>query len=520
MNFARSVLLAIVGLLASSQAQGFTFIGPFKPWMVEAIGYQVNSQDGGPLPPDEGFRWNTPTIYYAFDRSFIEYFGTNGVAAVESALKVYSDLPAFGSMSTDLSEYPLNTRGLNFSARQTGLIDLKSQTMGLMMQQLGVGAAEHFVWSIKSRVVRNQVTNYTVVKYNYDPVTLRPSSYVNGALYTYEIYDPLTLPDNTTAALAGEIKVSDLRTRGYSSVANSTADGGDTVVSVEQDPVTGTMVSASGELLSGQYFFGLTRDDVGGLRRLYSSQNLAVENLYPGAIVSGGASVVGGNPWEVTTLTNTIIGTNVLGTNTSIALRPGLGKLKFSRVNYDSIVGQAFNPFVVNYNETIILNFRQVSRRVSRLVTQPDILFSARDIGTSPTGLPFAFSVTQPSSWTANAALNTHSGVGGGGGDGTGPIGPGVISGTVEVAFTSLYPAFVNINPGDIAETAPVAAWGSYDGSPTPPVVYPFYGGTSFQTLQQIAASGGLDTGSGLSPWASSVIVVVGTNTTTAGTTP
>ena len=112
----------------------------------------------------------------------------NGVAAVESALKVYTDLPAFSSMSADLADLPLNTRGVNYGARQAGILDLKSQTLHTMMEQLGVGPAEHFVWSIKSRTVRNQITNYTVVKYNYDPVSLRPSSYVNGAFYTYEIF--------------------------------------------------------------------------------------------------------------------------------------------------------------------------------------------------------------------------------------------------------------------------------------------------------------------------------------------
>lgn len=518
MNFARLLLVSLLGVGGALQVGAFTFTGPFKTWMTQPIGYQIGDQFGGPLAPDEGFRWNVPTIYYAFDRSFIEYFGTNGIAAVESAIKVYSDLPAFSTMRADLSEYALNTRQVNFAARAAGLTDLKSQAMNMLIQQLGIGPAEQHIWNIRARFVDNQITNYTVVKLNFDPVSFRPSSYVNGAFYTYEIFDPITVLGITTC-LASEIKVSDLRTRGYSSVANSVitrgAEGRNLFV---QDPVTGQILSTLSTLSDGQFFFGLTRDDVGALRRLYSPQSLAVESLTPDAIVTGGASVVGGSPWDVLTLTNTIIGTNVLTTNSSLAIRPGMGRLKFGRVAYDSIIGQIFNPFVSSYNETIVLSSRQVTRRVTRLVSQPDILFTAKDLGTDQ-GVPIVVASTTPQAWINNGALNTHGTIGGGGDTPT-PVGPGVVSAPNEISFTSLYPVYFNFNPGDITESAPFGAWGSFDASPTPPVVYPLYGGVNFQTLQQIAASGGLDNGVGDDPWFSTIIVVVGTNTTTAGTSP
>lgn len=37
---------------------------------------------------DQGYRWNVPLVTYGFTPEFVEFFGTNGVAAVESAAAI------------------------------------------------------------------------------------------------------------------------------------------------------------------------------------------------------------------------------------------------------------------------------------------------------------------------------------------------------------------------------------------------------------------------------------------------
>jgi len=63
----------------------------------------------------EEFRWNVPVLYYTFDASFLEYFGSNGVAAVDSAMRILNSLPKASDMSSDLSEFPLDEAHFNFS---------------------------------------------------------------------------------------------------------------------------------------------------------------------------------------------------------------------------------------------------------------------------------------------------------------------------------------------------------------------------------------------------------------------
>ena len=41
--------------------------------------------DIAPKNIGEEYRRNTPVMYYTFDANFLDYFGSNGVAAVDSA---------------------------------------------------------------------------------------------------------------------------------------------------------------------------------------------------------------------------------------------------------------------------------------------------------------------------------------------------------------------------------------------------------------------------------------------------
>ena len=85
---------------------GFTPLGPFKNWQAPILGYNRPGDIGGPMSPLETYRWNVPVIYYAFDHRFVAYFGRHGVAAVDSAMKTFNDLPRFSQITNDGFYFP------------------------------------------------------------------------------------------------------------------------------------------------------------------------------------------------------------------------------------------------------------------------------------------------------------------------------------------------------------------------------------------------------------------------------
>src|SRR5258707_12088328 len=93
----RSLALALavaLGLtLAATQVKAFSLLGPYASWMNPTIGYHLPGDIGGAMNIGEGYRWNVPVVTYAFDQSFLDYFGSNGVAEVEATIQVLNDLP-------------------------------------------------------------------------------------------------------------------------------------------------------------------------------------------------------------------------------------------------------------------------------------------------------------------------------------------------------------------------------------------------------------------------------------------
>ena len=127
-------------------------------------------------------------------------------------MAVLNSLPDVSTLSRNLNEYPLDdpltgatttfrdSRRVNYTAQALNLLDLKSHTMGLMMEQLGLISPERFTWTLRSRVTSGPLpdTNYSTIMRNFDPVTLQPTPYVNGNRYTYEIFE-LANPDRSFA---------------------------------------------------------------------------------------------------------------------------------------------------------------------------------------------------------------------------------------------------------------------------------------------------------------------------------
>ena len=141
MHLIRRFLLVLLVMGVARSTQAFSLLGQFKTWQVTPIGYQLPGDIGGPQPFNEGYRWNVPTIYYAYDASFISYFGKPGMAAVDAAIQVFNELPSFTSITNDgFSLYirgepiPTDVKGpQNFSFAEAGLIDLKSFAMLALM---------------------------------------------------------------------------------------------------------------------------------------------------------------------------------------------------------------------------------------------------------------------------------------------------------------------------------------------------------------------------------------------------
>jgi hypothetical protein len=267
----------LVLVLAGRPASAFSLLGPRaedpggEAWQTVANGYSLAGDIGAVKNITEEYRWNKPVITYAFDLSFVNYFGTNGIAAVEAAMAVYNSLPDLSTLSQELSEYPLqdpvtqavttfrDSRRVNYTAQALNLLDMKSFTMSYLAEQLGLADPERNVWTLRARALVGAlpVTNYFTIMRNFDPVTYQPSRYVNGNRYTYNILEI----DNPFRVIPFETPVDPESTLyGFSSVANQ---------------ITG--------FIPGVFYTYLTRDDIGGLRYIYDRDNLNYERFSLGS---------------------------------------------------------------------------------------------------------------------------------------------------------------------------------------------------------------------------------------------
>ena len=255
-TIALCVLLGFLG-----QARAFSPLGPYETWMAADLGYAGdNGQIGGPMSLLSTFRWNVPVITYAYDESFIDYFGTNGIKAIDQAIAMITNLPPASQITNDANRLyirgvpvPFRTQQINYGAQLGGLVDLKSYVMPFFLEEIGLTTSEQFVWTLRAAPTVGGVHFYSVIKRNFDPITLtadhrpRPSSYVNGALYTYVIEDDRPLPGWATAL---EVPVNSPQLP-YSSVTSAYWS--------DEDEIGG---GALGQILPGlnfgEYFTGLT----------------------------------------------------------------------------------------------------------------------------------------------------------------------------------------------------------------------------------------------------------------------
>lgn len=416
-------LVTVIGIAVFGTWKGnaFALLGPVEPWMQPTNGLAMPGDIGGPMCISNQYRWNVPVVTYGFDKSFVSFFGTNGVAAVESAVQILNNLPPASQIA--FTNYPFNSVSENLTAESQNLIDLKSWALPLLLEHMGLADPVRYIFVLKqwNPVFTEYSTPYDwpdwvypdyISERNFDPQTLAPSQNVNITQYTAEIsiygdrniISPISVDPNADT---------------YTAVADYN-DGG------------------SGSAFSGAFYTGLTYDDVGGLRYLLSTNTIAYESLLPG--VTG-------------------VGTNA-NSFVNGAWRPGVDKITFIPQPMDCSSG-TFQPMTNYYTDTYITNGVWMQQQLARVITKPDFLFCASDLKYNVAAFPIA-DRTGTTNWVNNAAHNGNPG-----GDG-----PGVIQPPVKIEFEKIG-AWYEGSGSSVQPYFFQQYWSSFDGSTNPPVVYP-----------------------------------------------
>lgn len=266
-------LFGFLGLLMLNigSAFGFALLGPNnEAYQIPNNGFNPLFFDtllSGPKNLGEEYRRNTPVMYYSFDANFLDFFGSNGVYAVDQCMTILNGLTNVSSYSKELNEFPLESQRFNFRAQELFIYDIKSSMLHYMMEQLGLAEPVRYTWILHDRAkipippACPDAMFYAVVKRNFDPVPSPPdqywsSSYVNGILFSYIIYEFCTGPPPLADALEFPV-----------------------------DPLANTYTAvADNGLELGGFYTSLTRDDVGGLRYLLRTNNMNFEHPPAGAL--------------------------------------------------------------------------------------------------------------------------------------------------------------------------------------------------------------------------------------------
>ena len=424
----RTVFCLLQACFATSlgmiDARAFSLLGPYEDWMTPTNGFQLAGGVGGPMILGAEYRWNVPVLTYSFDQSFLDFFGSNGVAAVESAIQILNNLPPASQL--DPATYPLDTSVMNYQAMAEDLIDLKSEALFLLLQQLGLAQPQRFMFCVHDFSVTAENTNATIVLRNFDPFSLAVTNVRNGTLYTSNLTWQISNGTQVDNVIITAVPVNPLVP-----AETAVADGG---------------VGAS----PGSFYTGLTEDDVGGLRYLLQTNNYNFETLLPDVHGAG------------TNADNYV----------NLALRGGADKITFVREALDPILGEFFTPVTNQFTDTYITNGMVMQQEVARVISRPDILFAAADLNP---GIPYVplYSNTGTTHWINNAALN---------GNPSGP-GPGVIQPPIAITFNKLARQLASSgNYSDTIATDLSQFWGSFDASTNAPIVYPISQSGSGQT--------------------------------------
>jgi hypothetical protein len=277
-------------------AWGFSLLGPNAnggdSWQTTALGYNPNPSFDtlatGPKNIGEEYRQNKGVIVYAYDASFLDFFGSasNGVEPADQAFAIMNAAisnritgpSGLDGYSPALAEFPAYSQHVNYEALALGLTDMKSLTLWALVEQMGLAWPERYVWCLHGAYLPTAVApatsacpedeEFEVVQRNLPVVDsllnqFQYSPYVNDTLYTFDI---LYWPNCRRPA-------------GY------TYDFIAEPVPVDPFAQSFTSVAGTGDLLAGGFYTGLTRDDIAGLRYLLTTNNINFETPAAGSLL-------------------------------------------------------------------------------------------------------------------------------------------------------------------------------------------------------------------------------------------
>ena len=379
-----NIFRAAVLLLTLQSAWGFTPAGPIgnkdDVWQIADLGYGFFDYVG-PKDIYEEYRPVVPVQYYASDASFISYFGSTGLTNIDGAFGIVNGVmcgltntpvflfsptngvtlgasgvpggmaltigPANGldSYSADLSEFPLQSQQVNYTAQSLWVADIKSMVLHTVVLELGLADPDRYVWTLHDRLLNPfQLQNpkcpddvqYVVAQRNFDvnPTQIYPySPYINGSLFTYSIIEYCNNPPPGIPYKAiTETYPADAFGSDLSAVASGgLLEGGGWSVGIQV----------------GGYFSGLTRDDAAGLKYLLSTNNINWEATAP----SGGTLLLTNvqSPQTLTTLPFSLLFAQSITNDpaTLITNYPGLVILSVI-TNIGSQITTNFAPYFTN----------------------------------------------------------------------------------------------------------------------------------------------------------------------------
>ena len=139
-----------------------------------------------------------------------------------------------------------------------------------------------------------------------------------------------------------------------------------------------------------------------------------------------------------------------------VSLRQGIDRMFFFRHDYDSLLGQYFSPVTNSYQLTSVQGNQLAVQTYRRILGQPDILFTASDLGYNVTSKH-----TDGNYDTANVLPNL--------------AGPGRRIGPIVFTYNKVGPVLINQGAAFLTELDAVQSfvWGTYDLSTNAPVIFP-----------------------------------------------
>jgi len=264
---------------------------------------------GTPKDRTRFFRVNTPYLTYGFDQTFMQFFGQEGINAIDDAMRVINDFfepedktydGVSGATGVDLTAHGFAqnyaTYWLNRTAENENLIDIKSLTLGYMVNRLGLGNPHRYAYTayeldanntaaLGVAVWKTKLNNYDPL----DPINTGKTATINNVQYSYRLIHNqapgLNLSTFTTwNALIAEMEeyTDDTSGNAWSAVA--------AIVDAFYGNTQLTWITPPSQFNFGVYYDGmnasgghykprhaLTLDDAGGLKYLYSSNTVAME---------------------------------------------------------------------------------------------------------------------------------------------------------------------------------------------------------------------------------------------------